>query len=287
MASDAASDNDTRVLIAHLPSKTLGKDASISNVEGQLLHLRHPKSGNPSCYIMMDGCLQEIHWFKQRYNSWFLGDYVCEDGSLYVATPVDPIFVVLPLMDQARMKKGDEPGKFRALDEIMFVEGYPGYGHLLPLMHELLEAVCDIKEIGLLKFYRLDDCKLLAWLCCKVKHTMKILPTLNKHYAGRSEEDTKSDAIGLLGEYLKEDPWLFCLCNHLGVDLEATKKPRLKDSDTMDLASENILVQDFQGGNNANKGKASQKSTANRGRSSQKKNDEKGLQKITSMFKKS
>eukprot|EP01018_Ginkgo_biloba_P022692 Gb_16854 [translate_table: standard] len=285
MAADAAS-NDTRVLIAHLPSQTSPKSATVGAVEGQLLHLRHPKSGNPTCYILMDGCLQELHWFKQRYGSWFLGEYVCEDGSLYVATPIDPIFVVLPLLDQARMKKGDEPGKFRALDEIMFVEGYPGYNLLLPLMHDLLVIVCEVKEIGSLKFYRLDDCKLLAWLCCKAKCTAKILPTINKLYASRSEDETVLDAIGLLGEYLQEDPWMYRLCSCLCVDLEATKKSRVKDAECIDLTSEKNVVQDFQGGNNADRGRLTQKITANKGRASKKKIVEKGLQPITSMFTK-
>ncbi|KAH9290711.1 hypothetical protein KI387_034828, partial [Taxus chinensis] len=60
------------------PSKTLGRGASVSDIEGQILHLRHPKSGNPTCYILMDGCIQELHWFKQHYGSWFLGEHVCE-----------------------------------------------------------------------------------------------------------------------------------------------------------------------------------------------------------------
>ncbi|XP_057820616.2 uncharacterized protein LOC131033399 [Cryptomeria japonica] len=194
MATEALP-NDTRVLIAHLPSKILGKGASVSNVEGQILHLRHPKSGNPTCYILMDGCIQELHWFKQRYGSWFLGEYVCEDGSLYVATPIDPIFIVLPLLDQARMKKDNEPGKFRSLDEIMFVDGYPGYHHLLPLMHNSIAVICEVKEVGSLKFYRLDDQKLMAWLCCKVKNTTNALPMLNKHYNGCTEGETSNNSI--------------------------------------------------------------------------------------------
>ncbi|KAH9290712.1 hypothetical protein KI387_034829, partial [Taxus chinensis] len=96
------------------------------------------------------------------------------------------------------------------------------------------------EEVGSLKFYRLDDQKLLAWLCCKVKNMSKVLPTLNKLYSGRTEEQTMLDAVGLLAEYLKEDPWLCFLCNRLGLDVEATKKPQIKNSEFVELTSETI-----------------------------------------------
>lgn len=34
--------------------------------------------GDAISYLHRDGVLQELHWFKQSYGSWFLGDYVCE-----------------------------------------------------------------------------------------------------------------------------------------------------------------------------------------------------------------
>ncbi|BFG30037.1 hypothetical protein CerSpe_163120 [Prunus speciosa] len=111
--------------------------AEIGNDVGQLLSLRHPKSVN--------GVLQELNWFKQSYTSWFLGDYVAEDDGLYTATPVDPVFILLPIFEEARMKKGDDLGKFRLVDEIIFVEGYPGYQKLLSIAENCMQAVCEIK----------------------------------------------------------------------------------------------------------------------------------------------
>ncbi|KAL3819500.1 hypothetical protein ACJIZ3_005405 [Penstemon smallii] len=96
--------DETRILIAPDPS-TSGKHV------GHFLSLRHPKTGNTTCYLYCDGVLQELHWFKQSYGSWFFGDYVCEvlglphtDGRLYTATPVDPVFILLPIFEEARMK---------------------------------------------------------------------------------------------------------------------------------------------------------------------------------------
>lgn len=198
----------TRVLIA----------PESENPKGEFLSLRHPKSGNKTCYLLINGSLQEIHWFKQPYGSWFLGDYVCEDGSLYVATPVDLVFILLPMFEEARMRRGTEPGKFRQLDEIMFVNGYPGYQNLFLIAEKSMESVCDCKEIGSTKFFRLNDSKVLAWLNCKVNQLEKTLPNLDKNYATRDHKEILADAVSLLGEYLKDEPWLNLLCRHLNID---------------------------------------------------------------------
>ncbi|XP_010537228.1 PREDICTED: ribonuclease H2 subunit B isoform X2 [Tarenaya hassleriana] len=208
----------TRVLIAP------DSERSPEN-PGQLLTLRHPKSGNETCYLFNDGALQELHWFKQPYGSWFLGDYISEDGSLYMATPVDPVFILLPIFEEARMKKGEDPGKFRQLDDIVFVEGYSGYQHLLSLAEKCMEIVCETQEVGGMKFYRLNDSKVLAWLKCKVCLLKKTLSGLDKNYAAQDEKSTLADAVSIVGEYLKTEPWLKLLYDHLGLDfLEATKK---------------------------------------------------------------
>lgn len=55
--------DEARVLIAPEPSKD-------GNKVEQLLSLRHPKSGNATSYLCVDGSLQELHWFKQSYGSW-------------------------------------------------------------------------------------------------------------------------------------------------------------------------------------------------------------------------
>ncbi|KAK4406617.1 Ribonuclease H2 subunit B [Sesamum angolense] len=129
--------NETCVLIAQDLS-TRGKHL------GKFLSLRHPRTGNTTCYLYNDGGLQELHWFKQSYGSWFLGDYVCEDGRLYTATPVDPVFILLPIFEEARMKS------------------------LSSIVEKTMHVVCDLKEVGSTKFFRLNDLKVLKWLCYKL-----------------------------------------------------------------------------------------------------------------------
>ncbi|CAN1768507.1 Ribonuclease H2 subunit B [Linum perenne] len=237
----------TRLLIAPDPAA-----AALGTGSGPLLSLRHPKSGNKACYRLADRTLQEVHWFKQTYTSWFLGDYVCEgqftytnlfldlfhfslffisilfsctDGGLYFVTPVDPVFILLPIFYEARMKKGDDdPGKFRQLDEILFIDAYPGYQHLMSIAENCMQVVCEMKEIGSSKFFRLDDSKVIAWLYCKVLHLKLALPSLDKKYATMDEKTALTEAVKIVGEYIKNEAWLKLLCKYLNIDMTESSK---------------------------------------------------------------
>ncbi|KMZ57312.1 Ribonuclease H2 subunit B [Zostera marina] len=192
--------------------------------KGCMLSLRHPKSGEATSYLLRNGFMQEQQWFKQSYGSWFLGDYVSEDGGLYISTPVDIVFILLPLFDEARMKKGNDCGMFRELNEICYVDGYPGYQHLVPFAENSMKLLCEMKEVGSSKFFRLDDSKVLAWLCHKIKRLKETFPKLDRNYSTREESDILFDAVSLLGEYLKNDPWLKLICTHLNLDLQSSAR---------------------------------------------------------------
>eukprot|EP00258_Populus_trichocarpa_P044433 XP_024460452.1 ribonuclease H2 subunit B [Populus trichocarpa] len=228
--------DESRLLIAPSPSPT-ARDAA-AGINGCLLLLRHPKSGNATNYLLSNdnegAVLQELHWFKQSYTSWFLGDYVSQDGSLYTATPVDHVFILLPIFEEARMKKRDDLGKFRQLDEIIFINDYPGYQHLMSIAENCIGVVCEIKEIGSSNFFRLDDSKVLAWLYCKVFQLKKALCSLDKNYAAQDEKYTLAEAVSILKEYVKDEPWLMLLLDHLKLNLlEVTSKvPEAKNFPT-------------------------------------------------------
>lgn len=59
-------------------------------------------SGLPTEYLLLNGHLQEMNWYKERYRAWFVGDYVLGDGGLYLSTPIDPLFLALPLLKASR-----------------------------------------------------------------------------------------------------------------------------------------------------------------------------------------
>ncbi|XP_048551932.1 ribonuclease H2 subunit B-like [Triticum urartu] len=200
-----------RVLVAPRPSG--------ANGQGNILLLRHPKLEEETQYLFTDGQLHEFNWFKERYGSWFLGDYVCEDGSVYYCTLVDPIFVLLPLFEAARMSNGKDLGKFRQLDEILYIEGYPGYQHLMSIAGKHMELVCEVKEVANMKFFRLDDSKVLTWMCCKVGCYKRAISKLGKNYAAQGERELLKEAVQIIRENLKDEPWLMVLCKKLQLDI--------------------------------------------------------------------
>lgn len=265
-----SADGEIRVLIA--PDQ-----GAVGNNAGQLLSLRHPKSGVSTNFLLINEGLQELHWFKQSHSSWFLGDYVCEDGSLYTSTPVDPVFVLLPIFEDARMKKKDDAGKFRQLDEIIFVDGCPGYQHLLTIAEKSMNVVCEVKEIGSTKFFRLDDSKVLAWLCAKVDRLKQTLLTLDKNYAAQDDMRTLADAVSILGEYLRDEPWLERLCSHLRLNLQELTR---KTADPCVSAPDDVLQSSAQ----ENGVEPTNKKTVKTGRQVKKVKVEKDSHNIKDMF---
>lgn len=220
------------------PPRVLISPRPDANAKGTVLSLRHPRSGDETGYLFIDGQLQEINWFKERYGAWFLGDYVCEDGGLYYCTPVDPIFIFLPTFGAARMSNGKDPGKFRQLDEVLYVEGYPGYQQLISLASHHMELVCEVKEVGNMKFFRLDNSKVLSWLCCKVHSLKDVFPKLGKNYAAQAEKEKTKEAVQMIREYLKDEPWLTLLCKKLQLDMNEII------NDTMTKTSESSVYAD-------------------------------------------
>ncbi|THG21484.1 hypothetical protein TEA_024288 [Camellia sinensis var. sinensis] len=92
--------------------------------------------------------------------------------------------MALGLSETMSAKKGDDPGKFRQLEEIIFINGYPGYQYLFSIAEKSMQVVCDIKEIGSTKFFRLNDSKVLAWLNYKFASLQCTSnPTLVLHFS--------------------------------------------------------------------------------------------------------
>lgn len=68
-------------------------------------------------YIVQKGAVLEVHRVRRDPGSWFASDAVIEgalanhihhltgaDGSLYLATEVDPLFVMIPILEKSRKK---------------------------------------------------------------------------------------------------------------------------------------------------------------------------------------
>lgn len=109
---------------------------------------------------------------SEGLRSWFVGDTIQSDGALYLITPYDPVFMLIPILDTMRQKTAEAEGKFLLLEGIFGTcsDQYPSLRHLADLKNidKYLALVCDVR-VAAMKTYRLDDEKVMGWLKKKVE----------------------------------------------------------------------------------------------------------------------
>ncbi|KAL6757614.1 ribonuclease H2, subunit B [Haematococcus lacustris] len=180
--------------------------------------LADPRTGTGQGYMLLNGRLLECQHFKQMFSAWLVGSQLLPDGSLHTCTPMDPLFVLLPVLDAARKQSNDSPGVFSALDQI--IEEGAVQWPALPLLLQQgvvgpsdLECVCDVKRSGGEDYYRLNDNRVLAWLVCKAGQAQH---ALSAQLAGMSPLDQHTYCCDFLAEYLAPK-WAVMLRKHFNV----------------------------------------------------------------------
>ncbi|RUS21437.1 ribonuclease H2, subunit B [Endogone sp. FLAS-F59071] len=136
-----------------------------------LVRMPHPRTGFPARYMIQDGIIMEIQKIDPiDKRSWFIGNSVQEDGSLYFMTPIDPLFIAIPMLDHVRKKTSESSGVFLTLDQLFDNVDNPSVARLASLQgfDASLAHVCDIKVTQNMRAYRLNDDKAIAWLKLKV-----------------------------------------------------------------------------------------------------------------------
>ncbi|GFW32973.1 ribonuclease H2 subunit B [Trichonephila clavipes] len=105
-----------------------------AEVEGKytIIRLKHPKSSSAVlCALDSSNKLHEIVHFTEEFSSWFVEDSVIEDGRIFLMTIVDPLFFILPYVNQ--------DGKFCPLEDLLIDENFPD-------VHSLLKS-CNSDEL--------------------------------------------------------------------------------------------------------------------------------------------
>ncbi|KAF8628908.1 hypothetical protein AX15_003689 [Amanita polypyramis BW_CC] len=167
--------------------------------KANFLRLPHPRTGLASLFMLVHDSketpsnvqtileVQAIAPTEAR--SWFLNDEVVSDGRLLLMTPVDPVFLLLPLLQAA-----DPPGNgferhFRPADDIFedaartIEEQGRKYDDIsysisardilqftsFQCTRDSLQRICDVKEVTSdIIVYRFNDGKILEYLRRKV-----------------------------------------------------------------------------------------------------------------------
>eukprot|EP00698_Gefionella_okellyi_P023318 TRINITY_DN792_c0_g1_i2.p1 TRINITY_DN792_c0_g1~~TRINITY_DN792_c0_g1_i2.p1 ORF type:complete len:229 (+),score=63.58 TRINITY_DN792_c0_g1_i2:138-824(+) len=152
---------------------------------------------------------------KEQYSSWFVGDTVVDDGSMYYASPVDPLFILLPVLEKARGKQGK--GFFSPIDQIISASDDADLRYVVDVPGLDLACVCDVNEGP---SYRLNDDKVIKWLSAKTNRLADTLLQHNVVQAAGSNQSANlktsnkkpvtrpellSYAVGMIGEYISTE----------------------------------------------------------------------------------
>ncbi|KAJ2916776.1 hypothetical protein MD484_g3620, partial [Candolleomyces efflorescens] len=79
----------------------------------QYLSLPHPRTGHFALFLPTDTQILEVQAVSpSNPRSWFLDQNVIEDGKLLVMTPIDPVFLLIPLLEYGKS------GVFMPADQI-------------------------------------------------------------------------------------------------------------------------------------------------------------------------
>ncbi|KAL0084462.1 ribonuclease H2, subunit B [Phycomyces blakesleeanus] len=200
------------------------------------LQLPCPRSGKWITYLYNDK--HELFELQQvtgpgRKTCWMIDNTIHKNGKFRLLTPMDPLFIALPLLEQARENTSNS-GNFRKLDDIFSSENIlndidedikmtvknTGLHQLSDIsgLKEGIKHLCDTQDVGEGAFfvYRFNDQKALDWLRKKVDvlvDNFSTIPVLLDAVEDELESvNDKTDktsvfqreSINILARYLKQ-----------------------------------------------------------------------------------
>ncbi|KAJ1735078.1 hypothetical protein LPJ61_000740 [Coemansia biformis] len=199
----------------------------LQGVRLRRLRLPHPRTDALCSFYADTGSetvLEAVRVDLSGRRSWLGDGWVSASGSATMLTPVDPLFLYLSLLTVA-CKRGDE-WRFVDIDSIGLEAGDgadPGSVRALLALHaarkRALDALCDTREVGDSVVVRVDQRKVLAWLCrkCDGSRLPDALLGLAATAAGGSDELARTNEMALLvAEYLPQY-WREQLVDALGL----------------------------------------------------------------------
>ncbi|KAG8725052.1 hypothetical protein FRC09_009326 [Ceratobasidium sp. 395] len=117
------------------------------------LRLPHPRTGLPALFLPQGSTILELHAINpDAPRSWFVGQSVVSDGKLVLMTPIDPAFLLIPLL-RALLANGQQQ-PFKPTDDLIeeLASQHPELGDISKFLHldcsqRALRQLCDTKDI--------------------------------------------------------------------------------------------------------------------------------------------
>ncbi|XP_032776841.2 ribonuclease H2 subunit B isoform X1 [Daphnia magna] len=196
-----------------------------NNTDIVTVNLRNPKTGSGTLYAFSHNYtkIYEINQFDEPKRSWFIDNSVQSDGSLFLTTSIDPLFLILPYLYKAKYTS--------PIDQLLVDDEYPDTKKLTTCSKmQDLEKIADCKQSGSFQAWKYNEQKTLNWLEKKVSRISQHLKdssfnvthsTVSANYVKAAaaivpESSFMRYAFGLVTEYLS-DELTAALENHLNL----------------------------------------------------------------------
>ena len=127
------------------------------------------------------------------------------DGSLYIATPIDPLFILLPALEKASASGGMFCDMETILQQFLPCDDARmlyQIQHMVP--SDQLACICDTKESGGQLYVRLNSDKVVTWLLAKLRKTREALCSVNSAFSSMDQHSLNAYALGIVSEYVSE-----------------------------------------------------------------------------------
>ncbi|KAF8593410.1 hypothetical protein BDV93DRAFT_612240 [Ceratobasidium sp. AG-I] len=147
----------------------------------QPLRLPHPRTGLPALFLPCSDSILELHSVSpDATRSWFVGQSVVSDGKILLMTPVDPAFLLIPLLREALSREPQHPYKptddltdeiiaRRSSDDQSDIRTFMG----LDCVRRALRVLCETKDISPdVTVHRPSDERMLAFLRRRVERVL-------------------------------------------------------------------------------------------------------------------
>uniref|UniRef100_A0AAG5DD77 Ribonuclease H2 subunit B n=1 Tax=Anopheles atroparvus TaxID=41427 RepID=A0AAG5DD77_ANOAO len=184
----------------------------------KILSLRNPATKNSSKYLLRrneskptQSILYEVNCFNEQHRSWFINESVCSNGKIFIPTPIDPLFLALPYLEEHCSERAVP------LDQVLVDEQFPLTSKLVEVLESSkLSKIADEKRAGEIVAYKYNESKALAWLVAKCQRLSGVVgkqdgsAARSMNYVKEEKENEKEEdagvalltAYGILSDYL-------------------------------------------------------------------------------------
>lgn len=207
-----------------IPKELAGDGGESRRLSVEVVTLKHPYSGDGCKFLLSTSgnSIYEIRTQKEKTASWLLDETIKGDGTMYICSKFDPLYLILPYL-----MKACSNGKFVLLNQVLKDEDYPDCSKLIKLCsNENILNIADESGSGDFIGFKYSREKTLAWLTIKINGIKMALGRSGMFISASDEDDKENEdihlayAFGILSNYIPSD-----IANILQSHLNIKKKP--------------------------------------------------------------